>query len=160
MAAAISVWQSGENRIAHNLIHDAPHQAVFVGGNDHVFEFNEVHHVVLESDVQGGVDVFGNPITRLAFERPHDELLVNAGLTVEVLARPALDLGGRTDLRQALGVLAQLQLLVTNDSGLMHAAAALARPGAKRQISVSRTVGILPESMMSARTAPGPTEGN
>ncbi|NWD92706.1 transglutaminase N-terminal domain-containing protein, partial [Pseudomonas sp. K5002] len=27
------------------------------------------------------LDVFGNPITRLAFERPHDELLVNAGLT-------------------------------------------------------------------------------
>ena len=37
------------------------------------------------------LDVFGNPITRLAFERPHDELLVNAGLTVEVLARPAPD---------------------------------------------------------------------
>ncbi|MFC3945116.1 transglutaminase family protein [Pseudomonas gingeri NCPPB 3146 = LMG 5327] len=37
------------------------------------------------------LDVFGNPLTRLAFERPHDELLVNACLTVEVLARPALD---------------------------------------------------------------------
>ena len=37
------------------------------------------------------LDVFGNPITRLAFERPHDELRVNAALTVEVLARPALD---------------------------------------------------------------------
>ncbi|MHC8303953.1 transglutaminase family protein [Pseudomonas sp. PB3P13] len=37
------------------------------------------------------LDVFGNPLTRLAFERPHDELLVNARLTVEVLARPALD---------------------------------------------------------------------
>ncbi|MBI6617651.1 transglutaminase family protein [Pseudomonas corrugata] len=36
-------------------------------------------------------DVFGNPLTRLAFERPHDELLVNARLSVEVLARPALD---------------------------------------------------------------------
>jgi len=35
--------------------------------------------------------VFGNPIPRLAFARPHDELLVNAGLTVEVLARPLLD---------------------------------------------------------------------
>ena len=35
------------------------------------------------------LDVFGNPITRLAFERPHDELLVNAGLTVEVLALAA-----------------------------------------------------------------------
>jgi transglutaminase-like putative cysteine protease len=37
------------------------------------------------------LDVFGNPLTRLAFERPHDELLVNARLTVEVLARPVLD---------------------------------------------------------------------
>ncbi len=37
------------------------------------------------------LDVFGNPLTRLAFERPHDELLVNASLTVEVLARPSLD---------------------------------------------------------------------
>ncbi|QZP34995.1 transglutaminase N-terminal domain-containing protein [Pseudomonas sp. DR48] len=37
------------------------------------------------------LDVFGNPLTRLAFERPHDELLVNASLTVEILARPTLD---------------------------------------------------------------------
>ncbi|VVM43001.1 hypothetical protein PS862_00537 [Pseudomonas fluorescens] len=37
------------------------------------------------------LDVFGNPLTRLAFERPHDELLVNARLTVEVLVRPTLD---------------------------------------------------------------------
>ena len=36
------------------------------------------------------LDVFGNPLTRLAFERPHDELLVNASLTIEVLSRPAL----------------------------------------------------------------------
>ncbi|NBF05651.1 transglutaminase family protein [Pseudomonas sp. Fl5BN2] len=36
-------------------------------------------------------DVFGNPLTRLAFERPHDELLVNAQLSVEVLDRPSLD---------------------------------------------------------------------
>jgi transglutaminase-like putative cysteine protease len=35
--------------------------------------------------------VFGNPLTRLAFERPHDELQVNARLTVEVLARPLAD---------------------------------------------------------------------
>ena len=37
----------------------------------------------------------------------------------------ALDLVGQTGLRQALGVLTKLNLLVTNDSGLMHAAAAL-----------------------------------
>lgn len=37
------------------------------------------------------LDVFGNPLTRLAFERPHDELQVSARLRVEVLARPSLD---------------------------------------------------------------------
>jgi transglutaminase-like putative cysteine protease len=37
------------------------------------------------------LDVFGNPLTRLAFERPHDELQVNARLKIEVLQRPELD---------------------------------------------------------------------
>jgi heptosyltransferase-2 len=41
---------------------------------------------------------------------------------------PVLDLTGKTNLRQALGVLRRLDLLVTNDSGLMHAAAALGVP--------------------------------
>jgi heptosyltransferase-2 len=46
----------------------------------------------------------------------------------ENLKKPVLDLVGRTSLRQALGVLGQLKLLITNDSGLMHAAAALRVP--------------------------------
>jgi lipopolysaccharide heptosyltransferase II len=41
---------------------------------------------------------------------------------------PCLDLAGKTTLRQALAVLSQVQVLVTNDSGLMHAAAALGVP--------------------------------
>ena len=44
------------------------------------------------------------------------------------LQAPVVDLVGRTGLRQALGVMSQLHLLVTNDSGLMHAAAALSVP--------------------------------
>ena len=40
---------------------------------------------------QDALDVFGNPLTRLVFERPHDELKVSAQLKVQVLARPALD---------------------------------------------------------------------
>jgi len=43
------------NRVSHNLIHDAPHEAVEVGGNEHSVEFNEMHHVVLETDDAGAV---------------------------------------------------------------------------------------------------------
>ena len=39
-----------------------------------------------------------------------------------------LNLAGKTTLRQALTVLANLQVLITNDSGLMHAAGALGVP--------------------------------
>ncbi len=39
-----------------------------------------------------------------------------------------LDLVGRTNLRQALAVLSRMHVLITNDSGLMHAAAALGVP--------------------------------
>jgi len=43
------------NRVTHNLIHDAPHGAVQVSGNEHLVEFNEIHHVVLETDDAGAV---------------------------------------------------------------------------------------------------------
>ena len=49
------------NRIAHNLFHDSPHQAMRIEGNDHLVEFNEVSNVVYESDDQGGVDMFYDP---------------------------------------------------------------------------------------------------
>jgi lipopolysaccharide heptosyltransferase II/tetraacyldisaccharide 4'-kinase len=39
-----------------------------------------------------------------------------------------LNLAGKTTLRQALAVLSHLKMLITNDSGLMHAAAALGVP--------------------------------
>ncbi len=40
----------------------------------------------------------------------------------------AMNLCGRTDLAQAIDVIASARLVVSNDSGLMHVAAALARP--------------------------------
>jgi hypothetical protein len=36
-------------RAAHNLIHDAPHNGILINGNEHVTEFNEIHHVCLET---------------------------------------------------------------------------------------------------------------
>ena len=41
-------------RITHNLIHHAPHAAVLYGGNDNLFELNEVHDFLIESDDLGG----------------------------------------------------------------------------------------------------------
>ncbi|MBL7152664.1 MAG: right-handed parallel beta-helix repeat-containing protein [Phycisphaerae bacterium] len=43
------------NRVAHNLIHDAPHMAVSFGGNNHFIEFNEIHNVCLESNDAGAI---------------------------------------------------------------------------------------------------------
>lgn len=55
-----------------------------------------------------------------------------ARTTAQVAARlgqtPHADLAGATDLGQALALLARLSLFLTNDSGLMHAAAALGAP--------------------------------
>ena len=52
------------NRIAHNLFEDIPSSAMRIEGNDHVIEFNTIRDVVKESDDQGGVDMFGNPLYR------------------------------------------------------------------------------------------------
>lgn len=49
---AISLHGVG-NRAAHNLICYAPHSAILFGGNDHIMEFNEVHHVCMETSDAG-----------------------------------------------------------------------------------------------------------
>jgi len=42
-------------RAAHNLIHNAPHQAMGFSGNDHVIELNEIHSVCYESNDAGAI---------------------------------------------------------------------------------------------------------
>ena len=51
-------------RVAHNHFHHAPSSAMRIEGNDHLVEFNQVDHVVQESDDQGGIDMWGNPSYR------------------------------------------------------------------------------------------------
>jgi hypothetical protein len=41
------------NRVAHNLIHDAPHMGIYLAGNENVIELNELHHVCLSTDDAG-----------------------------------------------------------------------------------------------------------
>jgi hypothetical protein len=43
------------NRVAHNLIHHTPHMGILASGNDHVVEFNEIHHVALETGDVGAL---------------------------------------------------------------------------------------------------------
>jgi len=71
----------------------------------------------LQEEFQAGIVLLGGPDDREAADR------VKA-----LMPREPKDFTGRTTLRQALGVLANLKLLITNDSGLMHATAALGTP--------------------------------
>ena len=42
-------------RIANNLIHDHPHCAILFGGNEHLIELNEIHHVCLDTGDVGAI---------------------------------------------------------------------------------------------------------
>jgi hypothetical protein len=42
-------------RAANNLIHDAPHMAICFAGNEHLIEFNEIHHVCQEANDAGAI---------------------------------------------------------------------------------------------------------
>ncbi|MEU6718081.1 right-handed parallel beta-helix repeat-containing protein [Nonomuraea sp. NPDC046802] len=55
-APAVQVHGVG-NRVAHNEIHDAPHLGILFYGNDHVFEYNELHHLVYDTQDAGAVYV-------------------------------------------------------------------------------------------------------
>lgn len=45
---AIAIAGVGQ-RVAGNLIHDAPHMGVAISGNDHLLEYNEVHSIAQET---------------------------------------------------------------------------------------------------------------
>jgi hypothetical protein len=51
-------------RLAHNHLHHVRSSALRIEGNDHLIELNDIHDAVLESDDQGGADMFGNPTYR------------------------------------------------------------------------------------------------
>ena len=42
-------------RASHNLIHDHPHCTILFNGNDHLIEFNEIHHYALETGDVGAI---------------------------------------------------------------------------------------------------------
>jgi len=60
---AVAVSGVGQ-RVAHNLLHDAPHMAISFSGNDHVIELNEIHSVVYQSNDAGVMYAGYNPTMR------------------------------------------------------------------------------------------------
>ncbi|MFZ2088477.1 MAG: lipopolysaccharide heptosyltransferase II, partial [Desulfobaccales bacterium] len=72
---------------------------------------------LLQREFQAGVVLLGGPTDQEA-----------AAEVQRAVQGVCLNLAGQTTLRQALGVISNLQVLITNDSGLMHVAAALAVP--------------------------------
>jgi len=73
----------GDVAHSHHLLHLTP--------RDLDFQRNLKHSIALDpepSSAVDGVDAFGNPITRLEYERSHDRLSVTAQMEVEVRPRP------------------------------------------------------------------------
>ena len=60
---AISLEGVG-NRVAHNRIHDAPHNAILFSGNDHLIEYNDVYRVCRETGDAGAFYTGRNLTTR------------------------------------------------------------------------------------------------
>ena len=63
------------NIVRHNLIHDGPHMAMGLAGNDHLIEYNEIHHVMHISS-HGGAFYCGRDFTArgnvIRFNKLHD----------------------------------------------------------------------------------------
>lgn len=53
-SAAIDISGVG-NRASHNSIHDGPHTAILLAGNDNILEYNEIYSVVTDTDDAGAI---------------------------------------------------------------------------------------------------------
>ena len=51
---AVSLDGSGQ-RASHNLIYSAPHSGILYGGNEHLIELNELHHVCQQTSDAGAI---------------------------------------------------------------------------------------------------------
>ncbi|HEY0867564.1 MAG TPA: right-handed parallel beta-helix repeat-containing protein [Fimbriimonas sp.] len=52
------------NRISGNWIHDAPHQAILLSGNDHLIEYNRIERMCTETGDAGAIYMGRNPTMR------------------------------------------------------------------------------------------------
>ena len=61
--AAVNIDGVG-NIIRHCLIHDCPGSAIYLHGNDHVIEYNEIHHAMMNGDDMGAFYMGRDPSER------------------------------------------------------------------------------------------------
>lgn len=76
------------NKILHNRIHDTPGMAIHLHGNDHLIEFNRIHHVLLDMADQGAFAMGLDPSESghlLRYNFFHDILPVRPGADVQAL---------------------------------------------------------------------------
>ena len=73
----------GDVAHSHHLLHLKPREVDFQRSLEHSIALDPEPSSAVEGD-----DAFGNPITRLEYDRPHDRLSVTAQMRVEVLPRP------------------------------------------------------------------------
>ena len=59
--SAVNITGCG-NIITHNHIYDAPDMAIYLHGNDHLIEYNHIHHVMLENN-EGGWFYMGRDLS-------------------------------------------------------------------------------------------------
>jgi hypothetical protein len=52
------------NSVRHCAIHDCPGSALYLHGNDHVIEFNEIHHALMQGDDMGSFYMGRDPSER------------------------------------------------------------------------------------------------
>lgn len=67
------------NRVSHNLIHDGPRMGIIFSGQNHVFEYNHVRHINLETEdtgaiYTGGRDWLGSRGCVIRYNYFHDSL--------------------------------------------------------------------------------------
>lgn len=61
--AAVNIDGVG-NCIRHCLIHNCPGSAIYLHGNDHLIEYNEIHHAMMEGDDHGAFYMGRDPTER------------------------------------------------------------------------------------------------
>ena len=61
--AAVNIDGVG-NSIRHCVLHDCPASAIYLHGNEHVIEYNEIHHAVMDGDDMGAFYMGRDPTER------------------------------------------------------------------------------------------------